>query len=267
MPEKPEVITVAKKLSLRLIGKTIDSVSVYWDNMIEGLTPQEFCEKLKGQQILEITTRGKWLVFHLTDYLLLVHLRMEGKFFFREKGRERGKHEHVIFDLKEEELRYQDTRKFGKMTILPKEHPEDYPPFSKLGLEPWDSHLTAKYLQEKYRKKSLPIKTALLDQTIITGIGNIYADEILFLSHLNPRIAAKDLTEEDCKAIIKNTMLVLDKAIHEGGTTIRSYTSEEGVTGLFQNHLYVHAREKEACRICGTEIEKIKERNSCSILL
>jgi formamidopyrimidine-DNA glycosylase len=131
-------------------------------------------------------------------------------------------------------------------------------PYTELGLEPWDKSLTSDYLKDKYSRKSLPIKSVLLDQSIITGIGNIYADEILFLSKINPLKKAKDLTDKNRKDIIKNTIDVLNKAIDEGGTTIRSYTSEEGVTGLFQNNLYVHQREKELCKICNTSIIKIK---------
>lgn len=259
MPEKPEVITVAKKLSLKLIGREITNVKVLWDNIIEGITPDEFCKKLKGEKILKIDTRGKWIVFHLTDFLLLTHLRMEGKFLYRKKEDEIGKHEHVIITLDNDlELRFQDVRKFGKMRIIPKVNPEEYEPFLSLGLEAWDKKLTPDYLMDKYKKKSLPIKSVLLDQSIITGIGNIYADEILFLSRLNPLTPAKTLNEENLKSIIKNTIITLDKAIIEGGTTIRSYTSEEGVSGLFQNSLLVHSKENEECSICKTKIVKIR---------
>lgn len=259
MPEKPEVITVAKKLSLRLIGKKIISTRVLWPNIPEAISKEEFEQKLRNQTIEEITTRGKWIVFHLTDYLLLVHLRMEGKFFFRKSSDPISKHEHVIFTLdSKEELRFADVRKFGKMRLLPKEGYEDLEPFSTLGLEAWDQNLTAKYLQEKFKKKSLPIKTVLLDQTIITGIGNIYADEILFLSKLNPLTPANKVKKKECETIIQNTVAVLDKAIEEGGTTIRNYTSEEGVTGLFQNHLFVHMQENNPCQICNTPIIRIK---------
>ena len=113
-------------------------------------------------------------------------------------------------------------------------------------------------MKDKFENKKMPIKTALLDQTIIAGIGNIYADEILFLSRINPLTKALDLTDKNLSDIIENTVKVLDKAVSEGGTTIRSYTSEEGVTGLFQNDLNVHQREHEKCRTCGSIIEKIR---------
>ena len=144
------------------------------------------------------------------------------------------------------------------MRIIPKIDPEKYEPFLSLGLEPWDKKLTPNYLMDKYKKKTLPIKSVLLDQSIITGIGNIYADEILFLSRLSPLIPAKSLNEENLKDIIDNTITTLDKAIKEGGTTIRSYTSEEGVSGLFQNSLLVHSKEGEECSVCKTKIVKIK---------
>lgn len=259
MPEKPEVITVAKKLAPRLIGRKIEDVKVLWPNIIMDLSARDFENRLKGQEILEISTRGKWLVFTLSTCLLLIHLRMEGKFFFRDKEEDLKKHEHVIFTLDNNcTLRFHDTRKFGKMKILSKEHYEEEEPFLSLGLEVWDKGLTPAYLIEKFKKKTLPVKSTLLDQSIITGVGNIYADEILFLSKIHPLTPSKDLTERDLVAIIKNAKVVLDKAIMEGGTTIHSYTSEEGVTGLFQNYLLVHSKEGEKCAVCGSKIIKIK---------
>ena len=259
MPEKPEVITVARKLENKLIGKTIKSIEIYHDNMIDYPTPKEIKERIKNETIHEITTRGKWIVMTLDNYYLLFHLRMEGKFFFRNKSDEKNKHEHVIFNLDDDlQLRFADVRKFGKVMLIEKDKIYTMKPYTELGLEPWDKNLTSSYLKEKYSRKTLPIKSVLLDQSIITGIGNIYADEILFLSRINPLTKACDLTDKNRKDIILNTIKVLDKAIEEGGTTIRSYTSEEGVTGLFQNNLCVHQREKEECRVCKTPIIKIK---------
>ena len=259
MPEKPEVITVAKKLETKLFNKRILDVEIFYDNVIEYPSVKDFKERIKNQQIHEITTRGKWIVFTLDDYNLLVHLRMEGKFFFRTKKDEKNKHEHVFFNLDDgTQLRYADVRKFGKMMLIEKDKLYSMKPYTELGLEPWDKNLTSDYLKEKYNKKTLPIKSVLLDQSIITGIGNIYADEILFLSKINPLKKAKDLTDKNRKKIIENTIKVLNEAIEKGGTTIRSYTSEEGVTGLFQNDLFVHQREKEPCRICCSQIIKIK---------
>ena len=137
-------------------------------------------------------------------------------------------------------------------------------PLSKLGLEPWDDKLTVNYLKKAYKNKRLPIKTLLLDQSIIVGIGNIYADEILFLSKINPYKKGSELNDKELENIIENTKKVLDKAIKEGGTTIRSYTSEEGLTGLFQNSLNVHKQEGKNCPNCKNIIirEKINGRST-----
>lgn len=258
MPELPEVETVKETLRKKVVGKKINNVKVYYEKVIESPTTNEFVEKIIGQTINDMKRRGKWLIFELDNYYLLSHLRMEGKYFFRSVGSEISKHEHIAFDLGDFELRYHDTRKFGRMHLLLKDELEINPPISELGLEPWDERLTVSYLKEKYKTKKLPIKTVILDQSIIVGIGNIYADEILFLSEIHPLTKAQDLSDIDLQNIIDNTQAVLEKAIKAGGTTIRSYTSSEGVTGLFQNELYVHSKEGESCPNCKTSITKIK---------
>lgn len=259
MPEKPEVITVAKKLEQKILNKKIESVDVLYNNIILYPEVSLFEKNIKEEVIKSITTRGKWIVVELINSYLLFHLRMEGKFFFRNKKDEINKHEHVIFNFEDgEQLRFADVRKFAKVMLIPRDELYSMKPYTELGYEPWDKELTPAYLKEKYKNKTTPIKTLLLDQSIITGIGNIYADEILFLCNINPLTKANILTDTDLSNIIKNTVKVLDKAIEEGGTTIRSYTSEEGVTGLFQNNLNVHQRQGESCHSCNSTILKIK---------
>lgn len=259
MPELPEVETVKTSLKLRLVGKKILSVSVYHDRIIEYPSVVEFCAQIVGQQIWDIDRYGKWLIFHLDDYYLLSHLRMEGKYFFKSSFDERNKHEHVVFKLDDgTELRYMDVRKFGKMHLIKKEEIRIRGPFLKMGLEPWDKNLNPSYLKDRYRNKKLPIKSALLDQSIIVGIGNIYADEILFLSKINPLKCSQSLTLKELEQIIYYTRYVLEQAIEKGGTTIRSYASVDGVHGLFQQELFVHCKSGELCQRCKTSIMKIK---------
>ena len=259
MPELPEVETVKETLKRKVLNKTINEVVVRYDGIIESSNVLEFCENIKGQSIKDIKRIGKWLIFCLNDYFLLSHLRMEGKYFLKNSDEEYTKHEHVIFKfLDGTDLRYQDTRKFGKMLLVENDKLHEARPIKELGMEPWDKRLTSNYLKEKYSSKRLPIKTVILDQSIITGIGNIYADEILFLSKIHPLVNVNLLKDSDLDNIIFNTKKVLEKAIMEGGTTIRSYTSDEGVTGRFQNSLYVHCRENEKCLECGTLIVKTR---------
>ena len=142
------------------------------------------------------------------------------------------------------------------MYLYKKEEVLNNKPLNELGLEPWDNKLTKEYLKEKFSKKKLPIKTVLLDQSIIVGIGNIYADEILFLSKINPLDKCNEIKDRKLEEIINNTRIILDKAIKKGGTTIKSYTSSEGVHGNFQSELLVHT--KDICPNCKEKIEKIR---------
>jgi formamidopyrimidine-DNA glycosylase len=255
MPEKPEVITVAKSLIGPLSNQKIIGCHVYWNNIIAYPTVSKFIEEIKNQVIHTITTRGKFLVFELDDYSLLIHLRMEGKFFFRTINDAIAKHEHVELILDNlVSFRYHDVRKFGKMYLIPKEKTYSIKPLSELGYEYDDVLLTGDYLYQKIHKKNLPIKTILLDQSIIAGIGNIYDNEILFLSKISPKKKGCKITKNECQRIVDSTRIILTKAITLGGTTVRSFTSSEGVHGLFQNELLVH--EKKICPSCGNPIIK-----------
>ncbi len=253
MPELPEVETVRRTLLKYVLNKKIIDVSIYWDNIIAFPSIDVFKEEIKYEKIGNILRRGKFLMFELDNYFLLSHLRMEGKYFIRKKGDIRNKHEHVIFLFDDDtELRYHDTRKFGKMYLIKKEDVYKEGPLVKLGLEPFDSNLDIQYLKNKFKSK--PIKSELLDQSIIAGIGNIYADEILFLSNINPYVLATDLSLKNYDDIIKNTKDIFNKAILKGGTTVRSYSSLNGIHGLFQNELLVHT--KKVCKVCGSNIIK-----------
>lgn len=259
MPELPEVETVKETLKKLVIGKKIVSVTVNYNNIIEYPTIDLFKRKIINETINDVKRRGKWLLFDLDNYYLLSHLRMEGKYFFKTKNDEHLKHEHVIFNFSDNtELRYLDSRKFGKMHLIEKGKVYSQKPLNELGLEPWDEKLSIDYLKEKYKNKKLPIKTVILDQSIIVGIGNIYADEILFLSKINPLKKTCELNDEELSNIIKYTKEILDKAILNGGTTIRSYESSEGVHGRFQQNLLVHNREDDDCINCHSKIIKIK---------
>ena len=256
MPELPEVETVKNGLKNKVLNKKITKCKILYPGIIAYPNKEEFIKNITNQVILDIKRRGKFLIFELDDYYLISHLRMEGKYFIKEPSEILNKHDHVIFELNnQEELRYNDTRKFGKMHLV-KKNELDITPISKLGLEPWDDALTPKYLKDKLNKKKA-IKTLLLDQSIITGIGNIYADEILFLSKIHPETYGCDLTNKNCQNIIDSTKIILEKAIKSGGTTIHTYTSVDGITGRFQQELLVHGKKRESCPNCKTEILKI----------
>ena len=220
---------------------------------------EEFKKILVGRSFLDIKRRGKWLIFDLGDYYLLSHLRMEGKYFIKNHEEELNKHEHVIITFTDDtDLRYHDTRKFGRMNLIKKEDLEVAEEIAKQGLEPGDKNLTVKYLVDKFKKKRLPIKTVLLDQTIISGLGNIYANEVLFAAGIDPLKKACDVSLEEASRIVTESNRIIKAAIKMGGTTIKSYTSSLGVTGRFQQYLCVHKREGMPCLKCGTTILNMK---------
>ena len=256
MPELPEVETVKETLKKQILKRKIEKVKILYDGII-ATDKNEFAKNIVGQTFRDIKRRGKFLIFELDDYYLVSHLRMEGKYFLKPIEDEISKHEHIIFYFSDISLRYHDTRKFGKMYLVTKDKLYTDTPLIHIGLEPWDDKLNSDYLKEKYNLNTA-IKTLLLNQDILTGIGNIYADEILFMSKINPMKKGKDLTKIDCDNIITNTREVLAEAIKMGGTTIRSYTSSLGVTGHFQGNLLVHNQDGKKCKECGSIIIKTK---------
>lgn len=258
MPEIAEVETVRNTLKKRILNKPIKSVNVRYTKMIES-NLEEFKKVLVGRSFLDIKRKGKWLIFDLGDYYLLSHLRMEGKYFIKNHEEELNKHEHVIITFTDDtDLRYHDTRKFGRMNLIKKEDLATAEEIAKQGLEPGDKNLTAKYLVDKFKKKRLPIKTVLLDQTIISGLGNIYANEVLFAAGIDPLKKACDVSLDEASRIVTESDRIIKAAIKMGGTTIKSYTSSLGVTGRFQQYLCVHKREGMPCLKCGTTILNMK---------
>ena len=182
MPELPEVRTVAKVLKEKIIGKKITNYQIRYQNIIEDGSLS--FDNLINKTILDITTYGKYLIFKIDNLYLVSHLRMEGKYYIKNINDEISKHEHIIFILDNNiSLRYHDTRKFGRMFLT--DDLSKCKGLNKLGLEPFDKNINSDYLLTKFNKSNLPIKELLLDQSIIAGLGNIYANEVLFLSKIN----------------------------------------------------------------------------------
>jgi formamidopyrimidine-DNA glycosylase len=254
MPELPEVETVRRTLEGMIAGCRIEEIEIRYPKMIE-CGCEKFVSRLKGRSFQEFARRGKYLLFEMEDVILVSHLRMEGKYWLKQNGDPVDKHTHVIFGLSRgRELRYNDTRKFGTMELCSPDI--DLTDFHGLGPEPFDESFSAEYLFRLTKQRNTPLKTLLLDQTAVAGIGNIYADEICFACGLRPRMNCRRLTRAMCKDIVRETRRILSEAVKAGGTTIRSYTSSLGVTGLFQLECMVHARK--TCRICGSEIKIVR---------
>jgi formamidopyrimidine-DNA glycosylase len=255
MPELPEVETVRRTLEYALSGEKIHDVILHYAKIVHE-DPQYFIETLKGQTLHGIERAGKYLLFILDKHVLIVHLRMEGKFYIKHQE-PLEKHEHVTIRFQSgRELRYHDVRKFGTMDLRTLDNYLSSEPVSNLGPEPKD--LDPHVFYQICQKKSIEIKPLLLDQTIISGLGNIYVDETLFRSHVHPTRIAHTITKDEAESLIASATYVLNKATSLGGTTIRSYTSSLGVSGKFQNELMVHMRKGSPCPVCGQAIIKMK---------
>lgn len=259
MPELPEVETVRRTLEQLVIEKTIKDVEIYWPKIIKAPEPvEQFSDALIGQTIHEIGRRGKFLIFQLDDYSLVSHLRMEGKYAVYPESEPRDKHTHVVFTFTDGyQLRYRDVRKFGTMHLFKKGEEVSNMPLLHLGPEPLSDEFTLADLSMKLAKTNRKIKSVLLDQTVVVGIGNIYVDESLFRAGIHPERMASSLTLDEITRIHGEVKLTLAEAVEKGGSTIRSYVNSQGQIGMFQLELFVYGRKGEPCKRCGTPLEKL----------
>lgn len=260
MPELPEVETIKRTLERFVMHQTIENVDVYWGKIIQQPDDVEhFRQLLIGETFQRMDRKGKFLLFYFTESVLVSHLRMEGKYRVVPSETELSKHTHVVFRLTNgEDLRYEDIRKFGTMHVFPIGQEKVEKPLRKLGPDPFEEAYRFEYVQKRLLKTTRWIKAALLDQTIIAGLGNIYVDEVLFLSKVHPERRAHTLTDEEISNIVYYTKEVLRTAVEQGGTTIRSYVDGEGEMGMFQQALYAYGQENKPCKHCGTDIIKLK---------
>lgn len=257
MPELPEVENVKNTLNKLVAGKTIKDVRVLWSNIIKEPELDEFKLRLTGQTIQHVERRGKFLKIYLNEDVLVSHLRMEGKYALDQADEPFDKHTHVLFAFTDgTELRYRDVRKFGTMHLYPKGEEESRPPLSKLGFEPFSSELTAASMKKLFARTSRSIKAVLLDQSLITGLGNIYVDEILFASGIHPEQKANELSLHRLKKLHQHMVAILKESVEKGGSTIRSYVNSEGEAGSFQLELFVYGKKGEPCKQCGREITR-----------
>ncbi|MDZ5783778.1 DNA-formamidopyrimidine glycosylase [Marinococcus luteus] len=258
MPELPEVETVRRNLEDTAVGKTVETVKVYWPNIIKRPDDHEaFSMMLGGKTIERVHRKGKFLVIYLEDLAVVSHLRMEGRYEWSDGGGP-DKHTHVRFHFTDgTELRYRDVRKFGTMHVFNRGEEWNEKPLNQLGAEPYrDASFTADYLYARFQKTSRSIKAVLLDQSIIAGLGNIYVDEALFRAGVLPEAPAAGLEKPVIEILRKQIAEVIEEAVKQGGSTVRSYVNGDGQAGAFQLNLFVYGRKGEPCKVCSHEIER-----------
>ncbi|MFD1126091.1 DNA-formamidopyrimidine glycosylase [Lentilactobacillus raoultii] len=259
MPELPEVETVRRGLTELVAGSRIKTVDVLYPKMI-NLSSSDFAHALQNQTIDGIDRRGKYLFIRIGNGLTIVsHLRMEGKYDVEPEGVPLSKHTHIVFHLADgRQLRYNDTRKFGRMNLVTTGQEMTVAGLKTIGPEPTEETLTLDYMRRIFGKSRKLIKPFLLDQSNIAGLGNIYADEVLWLSKIHPKQPVNTLSVTELKELRQNIIEEIKRAIAGHGTTVHSYSTAYGEAGSFQNNLNVYGREGQPCLRCGTPIEKIK---------
>jgi formamidopyrimidine-DNA glycosylase len=259
MPELPEVETVRRTLEQLVLYKEIERVTVTWPKIIKKpAEAEQFKDALVGQTIEKIGRRGKFLIIYTTDFALVSHLRMEGRYGLYSPEDDIDKHTHVIFYFTDgTQLRYRDVRKFGTMHLFKKGEEFFALPLSQLGPEPFAEEFTVERMQHMLSKTERSIKTVLLDQKVVVGLGNIYVDEALFRSGIHPERSANSLTKKELLKLHHEIVQTLQEAVDKGGSTIRSYVNSQGQIGMFQLELFVYGRKGEACKTCSSELERI----------
>lgn len=250
MPELPEVETIARKLEPRLLGKTIKDADLRWSRTLASPSPKKFREQIRDQKIREVTRRAKYFILHLSDFSLLIHLRMSGDLFIKSSTIEPEKHDRLIIKLSgNKSLVFNDTRKFGRVWLTP--DPEEV--LGKLGPEPLQKSFTSQWLHAALQKKHRQLKPLLLDQSFLAGLGNIYTDEALHLAKLHPLCASDSVTAKQAGALRAAIRKVLRAGIRRNGASIdRVYRG-----GEFQNYFRVYDREGKPCPVCGAKIQRI----------
>ena len=262
MPELPEVETVCRGLNQLTSGLTIKGGQVLLPRMLAyPISVSEFYQGITGVAIAQWERRGKYLLAKLSQGWLGVHLRMTGQLLWLSQDTPLQKHSRIrLFFENNRELRFVDTRTFGKFWLVPAEKPlpEIITGLQKLGPEPFSSEFSIEYLAAKLAKSHRHIKTILLDQGLVAGIGNIYADEALFKSGIRPEAIACELTKKQIEALHQAIIEVLEAAIQKGGTTFSDFVQVTGTNGNYGGIAWVYRRRGQPCRVCGTSIEKIK---------
>lgn len=259
MPEMPEVEIIRRYLDTQVAGKKIIHLTILLPRMIKWPDVEGFRALVTGRTIKGMNRRGKYLLMELDNASKVVfHLRMTGRLVYEPAGDTTDHHARVIFHLQDgASLVYGDTRTLGTIHGLKPQELGMLKGLVEMGPEPLSAEFTAEYLYRTASQRKVAIKSFLLNQKYIGGIGNIYADEALFLAGIHPLRPANSLTQTECGKLWESVNKVIADGIADGGTTFRDYQNGEGGKGSHQEHLYVYGRKGEQCRICGAPIERV----------
>lgn len=263
MPELPEVETICRALKPQVLGQPIHKVKIWQENLRWPVSPK-LATALTGVVFDDLTRRAKYLLFHTLKGTMLVHLGFTGALRFLENSEPKLPHEHVtIYFEHQHTLRFTDPRRFGAI-LWTEEDPLKHKLLIDLGPEPLSEDFTGLELARRCKNRRTPIKQLLMDSHVVAGIGNIYANEALFLAKINPFLPAQSLTFKQYDALVAAIKSVLTESIAKGGSSIRDYVHSDGKSGSFQHEHKVYGREGLACCICQSKIisERLGQRGT-----
>lgn len=256
MPELPEVETVARDLSEMLVGRSILSASVRWPKTIAYPTVAEFEREVRGRRVVAVGRRGKYVVLELNNGFMLIHLKMSGRLQVQSSALPEEGHTRAVFSLDDgQQLRFRDVRKFGRIYLV-----NDVAQVTgRLGPEPLAEDFALADFVQLLEGRTGRLKSLLLNQEFLAGLGNIYADESLFAAGLHPLRKAGTLTPKEQARLYEAIRKVLGHAVQGRGTTLddRGYLDAQGQAGTYQEQVAVYGRTGESCRNCDTAIERI----------
>lgn len=258
MPELPEVETVRAYIERHAAGRTITGVKLLLPRLVKNASAEAFCHALEGHVLTAVSRKGKYLLLRLEgDQSLLVHLRMTGSLIYKDVYEEiRG--QRIIFSLNQGYIIYRDIRTLGCVWLVPSEGPTGVAGYDTLGPDGNSSAFTAAYLAQKLQRTKRSIKSFLLDQKQVAGLGNIYVDEALFRAAIHPQRQCSSLSEEECICLHDAVQAVLQQGLEHGGTTIRDFINGNGQEGSNQAFLCVYGKEGTPCPHCGHTIAYMK---------
>ena len=265
MPELPEVETVCRGLENNIIGKKISSVFIS-DKKLRLPFPENFSADLKGKTIISIQRRARYIIVELNkEFNILIHLGMTGKVIYQTTISTPKTHDHCLITFSDKtSITYNDPRRFGLIDLVKTSEIKNHKMLKNLGPEPLSKEFNAKYLQSKLANKKINIKTTMMDNEIVVGVGNIYINEALFQTGISPLKSAGSLELDQLNKLVINIKKILKKAIELGGSTLRDYVNLHGDVGGFQFNFNVYGMAGQKCIVCDGIIKKIKQNGRSS---
>ncbi len=264
MPELPEVETTCSGISLYLNGLKFKKIIIRQPSL-RWPVPQEIEQLLLGLQVNSVIRRAKYILISIDKGTLIIHLGMSGSMRIIQDGQEPKKHDHIDFIMSDDSvLRFNDQRRFGAV-LWTAENIDEHPLLKDLGPEPLLNDFNAQYLYRRAKNRKVPVKSFIMDSHVVVGVGNIYANEALFMAGLHPERHAGSITLVEYEKLVECIKEILQRAIKQGGTTLRDFVNEAGKPGYFKQQLQVYGRKNQTCLNCNNKLIEIRISNRSTV--